>query len=80
MTLPWGIYVRPATLRGDPIRLAGLLKHELVHVVQLQRLGTIGFLRRYLGDYWSGRRKGLKHNEAYLAIRLEVEARQLSGH
>lgn len=80
MTLPWGIYVRPDTLRGDSIRLAGLLKHELVHVRQWQQFGMIGFLSRYLGDYWSGRRKGLKHNEAYLAIRFEAEARDLSGH
>jgi hypothetical protein len=77
MTLPWGIYVRPETLGGDPARLAKLLSHELVHVRQWRELGTIGFLRRYLGDYWSGRRKGLGHNEAYLAIRFEREAREI---
>lgn len=80
MTLPWGIYVSPDTLGGDPIRLAGLLKHELVHVRQWQQFGIIGFLGRYLGAYWSGRRKGLKHTEAYRAIPFEVEARQVSGH
>lgn len=80
MTLPWAIYVRPDTLRRDPTRLGGLVKHELVHVRQWQQYGIFGFARRYFGDYLSGRRKGLKHTEAYLAIRFEVEARELSGH
>ena len=79
MTLPWGIYVRSEALGGDPGRLANLLSHELVHVRQWREFGPIGFLSRYLGDYWSGRRKGLGHNEAYLAIRFEREAREVSS-
>lgn len=51
-----------------------LLRHELAHVRQWQRYGVIGFLRRYLGAYLSGRRKGLGHRASYLAIPLEVEA------
>lgn len=80
MTLPWGIFVRAETLGGDPNRLARLLSHELVHVRQWQQFGLLGFLRRYLGYYWSGRRRGLGHDEAYRAIRFEKEARELSGH
>jgi hypothetical protein len=80
MTLPWAIYVRASVLAGDPVRLANLLTHELVHVRQWHELGILRFLYRYLTDYWRGRRRGLGHNEAYLAIRFEVEARQLSGH
>jgi hypothetical protein len=80
MTLPWAIDVRQDVLGGDSLRLARLVSHELVHVRQWQELGTMRFLRRYLTDYLRGRRKGLGHNQAYLAISLEKEARELSGH
>jgi hypothetical protein len=80
MTLPWAIYVRRDVLVGDSLRLAGLVSHELVHVRQWQELGTLRFLKRYLSDYLRGRRKGLGHNQAYLAISLEREAREISGH
>jgi hypothetical protein len=80
MTLPWAIYVRNDVLVGDSTRMARLISHELVHVRQWQQLGTLRFLRRYLGDYLKGRRTGLGHNKAYLAISLEREAREISGH
>ena len=80
MTLPWAIYVRSEVLGGDSVRLARLVSHELVHVRQWQDLGTLKFLRRYLSDYLRGRRKGLSHSQAYLAISLETEARQISGY
>lgn len=51
-----------------------LLAHELAHVRQWQRLGAVGFLRRYLGSYARNRRQGLGHRAAYLAIPLEIEA------
>ena len=80
MTVPWAIYVRRDVLGGDSSRLARLVSHELVHVRQWQQLGTIRFLRVYLGDYFKGRRIGFGHNQAYLDISLEKEARDLSGH
>jgi hypothetical protein len=80
MTVPWAIYVRRDVLGGDASRLSQLIEHELVHVRQWQQLGTIRFLSLYLGGYLSGRRKGLGHNQAYLAISLEREARDISGH
>jgi hypothetical protein len=80
MTLPWAIYVRNDVLVGESSRLARLISHELVHVRQWQQLGIMRFLRLYLSDYLGGRRKGLSHNQAYLAISLEMEARQISGH
>ena len=80
MTLPWAIYVRRDVLGGDASRLSNLIAHELVHVRQWQELGTIRFLRLYLADYLRGRRQGLGHNQAYLAISLEKEAREISGH
>ncbi|MGQ0849964.1 MAG: hypothetical protein ACT4OP_12810 [Actinomycetota bacterium] len=77
MTTPWAIYVRRQALSGDAIRLAALLLHELVHVRQWQELGTVRFLRRYLADYWRGRRAGLGHDAAYRDIPFEREARQV---
>ena len=80
MTLPWGIYVRTDVLGGESSRLSGLIRHELVHVSQWQRLGVRRFLKRYLSDYLRGRRRGLNHKQAYMAISLEREARAISGH
>ena len=80
MTLPWAVYVRKDVLGGDSLRLAELVSHELVHVRQWQQLGTIRFLRQYVGDYLRGRRQGLAHDEAYLEISLEIEASEISGH
>jgi hypothetical protein len=61
--------------RGDD----GLLAHELVHVRQWRELGPGRFLWRYLGAYVRGRVAGLGHQQAYQAIPLEVEARELAG-
>lgn len=80
MTLPWAIYVNPGVLAGDRQVLGGLVRHELVHVRQWHQLGVAGFTLRYLTEYFRGRRAGLAHQQAYLAISLEVEARRLSGH
>ena len=55
---------------GDP----QLLRHELVHVEQWQRLGVVRFLRQYLGAYVRGRLRGHGHRGAYLRIPLEIEA------
>ena len=80
MTVPWAIYVRSDVLGGDSSRLAGLVGHELVHVRQWRELGTLRFVRRYLSEYLHGRRRGLRHSQAYLAISLEKEAREISGY
>lgn len=52
-----------------------LLAHELVHAEQWGRLGVAGFLRRYLGAYAINLVRLRRHRAAYLAIPLEVEAR-----
>jgi hypothetical protein len=73
MTLPWAIYIDAEHLRS---RESGpLILHELVHVRQWKRLGTWRFLRIYVTDYFRNRRAGMDHDHAYLAIRLEKEAR-----
>lgn len=78
MCLPWGIYVHPDRLAGDPDALARLIAHELVHTRQWKTLGPVGFLRRYLADYLRGRFDGLDHRSAYEAITLEREARAIT--
>jgi len=75
MTLGKTIFLDPALMTAVQHRPGLLLVHELVHVRQWGELGVIRFLWRYLAGYLGGRRKGLGHRAAYLAIPLEVEAR-----
>lgn len=75
MTIGRWIFVRPDLMVGDPGRLARVVIHELVHVRQWADLGYMRFVYRYLTDYLRGRVNGLDHRDAYLDIRLEVEAR-----
>ncbi len=70
---------RVILLRRDHRRDTALLAHELVHVRQWRELGAPRFLWRYLGSYTRGRASGLSHQQAYEAIPLEVEARELAG-
>jgi len=74
MTLGSTILVR-RDRADDPV----LLHHELVHVRQWRERGVVGFLVPYVRDYLAGRRRGLGHWDAYLAIPAEVEARRLAG-
>ena len=57
-----------------------LLAHELVHVEQYGRLGTMRFLRRYAGEYARNLWRLRNHRRAYLAISFEVEARAAAEH
>lgn len=64
-------------LRRDDDHRGGreLIAHELVHVRQYHEQGMIGFLWRYLRDYFAGLRRLRSHRRAYLAIPAEVQAR-----
>jgi hypothetical protein len=73
------ILVDPDYLRSDPDRLARLVVHELVHVRQYVEGGYLRFMSRYLSDYWRGRISGKSPHEAYLGIRAEVEAREVTA-
>lgn len=75
VALPWGVYVHPNRLEAPMAVLGPLMVHELTHIEQWRRLGAIGWVRAYLGDYLRGRRSGMRHHEAYRAIGLEEEAR-----
>ena len=70
MTLGNTVLVRRG--HGDSRRL---MAHELVHVQQWARLGRAGFLVQYLVAYVRNLARLRSHRPAYLAIPLEVEAR-----
>ena len=57
-----------------PAELETLLRHELVHVRQMERLGIVAFLARYLGEYARNRLRGMGHDAACRAISFEAEA------
>ena len=78
VALPWGIYLHPRRLEAPIESLGPLMVHELTHIAQWRRLGPLGWARTYLGDYLRGRRRGLDHRMAYLAIGLEKEARDVA--
>lgn len=59
-----------------------MLQHELVHVDQWRKFGSIGFIARYLGQFvWEFLKLAVKGDfrnimfHAYYNIPLEVEAR-----
>lgn len=53
-----------------------LRTHEKEHTRQYQRDGIIPFLLRYFYEYCRNRLKGMNHNQAYLNINYEIEARK----
>ncbi|HEV2721856.1 MAG TPA: hypothetical protein VG323_17685 [Thermoanaerobaculia bacterium] len=57
-----------------PAEMEILLRHEMVHVRQMEQLGVIVFLARYLGEYVRNRFRGMSHDAAYRAISFEAEA------
>jgi hypothetical protein len=72
------VFVEPDFMRGDRDKLARLVIHELIHVRQYRDAGFIGFTIRYVLEYWRGRLQGKKPRQAYLDIRAEVEARDVT--
>ena len=81
---PW--WLRPFLLRGvagitlgrrvyiegnDP---DGILRHELVHVEQIARLGLLRFYWVWIREYLGHRSRGFSSAEAYQRISLEIEA------
>ncbi|HVR44882.1 MAG TPA: DUF4157 domain-containing protein [Thermoanaerobaculia bacterium] len=74
ITLGRRIFLAPELLSQSRERIVATLRHELVHVDQVLRLGLIRFLAIYLRDYLRGRLAGRSHLEAYRAIPFEREA------
>ncbi len=69
------IYVRQNLFGRDGHLPLVLVTHEVAHVVQYLRDGTLPFLIRYLTEYLGARLKGLADREAYLSISYEEQAR-----
>ena len=57
-----------------PAAMEVVLRHEMVHVRQMERLGVFVFLARYLGEYIRNRVRGMNHDAAYRSISFEREA------
>lgn len=72
---PWGIYLAPPACARPKRELGPLIAHELMHIEQYRRNGALRHVTQYVFDYWSARRRGAGHWEAYFGIRLEQEAR-----
>ena len=71
ITLGRRVYLAAGTAESG---VEALLRHELVHVRQMARLGLVRFYWRYLAEYISLRRRGLSSAEAYRSISFEAEA------
>lgn len=55
------------------------IKHEMVHVAQIRKLGMIYFYFTYVIEYLKNRMRGLDHMDAYWSISYEVQARALEN-
>jgi hypothetical protein len=71
ITLGRRVYVS-ARVKGE--ELERLLRHELKHVEQVNRLGLVRFYWRYVREYIALRKSGLKSFEAYRRVSFEEEA------
>lgn len=72
------VFVDPAVMRGDPVRLGRLVIHELVHVRQFRETGYVPFSLRYVYEYARGLIGGKGLRQAYLDISAEQEARAVT--
>ena len=72
ITLGRHVYVAAASIAQS--ELESLIRHELVHVRQVARLGFFRFYWRYVAEYVSLRRRGMPAGEAYRNISFEKEA------
>ena len=69
-----GMVVYPFVLFASANPAKEIDNHEHIHVQQIRRDGMLKFYASYLLEYFSYRRKGLSHNQAYLSISYEKEA------
>lgn len=74
ITLGRTIYVSERYVASSASKVERLIRHELVHVQQVNRLGLLRFLWRYAAEYVRNLRSGMPSAEAYRQISFEVEA------
>lgn len=80
ITLGRRVYLRRAIFERPEGPSIGLVAHEVCHVAQVLREGSIPFYARYVAEYASGLAKGLGDRQAYLDISYEREARRVGKH
>jgi hypothetical protein len=73
------IFLRHELFGPDGSVPIDLVAHEVAHVAQYLRDGTLPFCLRYAGAYAAARARGLDDHRAYLAIPYEVEARAVAA-
>lgn len=73
ITLGRRIYVREML---ESVSFGRLLRHELAHVRQVERLGLVVFLWRYLVEFARNWVRLRSFAAAYAAISFEIEARE----
>jgi hypothetical protein len=79
VTIGDDVYLRAEyfdTYRQIPL---DLVAHEVAHVAQFRRDGTVPFLTRYLYHYARGLARGMSDRRAYRAIVYEREARRTAA-
>jgi hypothetical protein len=74
ITLGRRIYLSAKTAAMKEASLERLLRHELAHVRQVERLGLIIFLWRYVTEFIGHLRKERSFQRAYSLISFEIEA------
>ena len=77
MTFRHTVYFAPGCFEPSSTEGIALLAHELAHVEQFRRLGTLRFAARYLGAYLKSRLRGRTPHAAYTEIPLECAARDV---
>jgi hypothetical protein len=74
ITLGRRIYLNPRVAQRPDPYLERLLRHELAHVRQVNRLGLLLFLGRYAGEFLQHFLRERSVAAAYRKISFEVEA------
>jgi hypothetical protein len=73
------VFVRSALFGPEGSVPIELVAHEVTHVAQYMREGTLRFCLSYVSAYALGRASGLDAHAAYLAIPYEIEARAVAA-
>ena len=74
ITLGRRIYLSARTASMQQASLERLLRHELAHVRQVERLGLVVFLWRYVAEFLRHLRTERSVQRAYNRISFEIEA------
>lgn len=79
ITLGRTIYVSSDAATRTPAFLVRLMRHELAHVHQVNRLGVVTFLWKYVAEFLRHYVRVRSVGQAYAMISFEAEARAAEG-